>query len=383
MKREALLILLMSFCSLCIKAQQRDLENEIVNRWDSVVAAHAADTIEFSDGGLYIGQTADSVFSGIGRMTYADGTVYTGDWKDHMWNGYGLLFYPDGDCYEGQFRDNMLDGEGTYTYADGAIYKGHLKESRFEGIGRLIYSDGGIYHGNWENDMREGFGILVSSREGDIYSGYFHNDEYYGDRPYVKDESENVNTSGTDSNTDDSWVEPIFEINNIYSSNFFYTMGLWFSRGNGKSSWGFEASLRTNTPYEGIDMDYAMIQYDIEKQSTGWYDYAVDEMYYGTFNSATFNLVYAREYKKRIQVGGRIGIGIRTEYKNCKNVGDINSLPYVDRGEYYYKTRTKGARVNYGAICKYILPFKDYTDVTFSTSLSRIEGLGIGVGIRF
>ena len=143
----------------------------------------ATDTIFFDDGSWYLGQVSDSLFNGYGKMVYPDSTVYEGEWKDGMWDGKGEIFYSDGDHYKGDFREHEFSGEGVYEYSNGARYEGNWEHNMFNGAGTLNYADGSLYAGNWKDDLKDGVGVLYDVSSGELYKGYFSNDEYVGAEP--------------------------------------------------------------------------------------------------------------------------------------------------------------------------------------------------------
>lgn len=146
-------------------------------------APAATDTIFFEDGSWYIGQVSDSLFNGYGKMVYPDSTVYEGEWKDGLWDGKGELFYSDGDHYKGDFQKHEFSGEGIYEYSNGAKYEGNWEHNMFNGAGTLNYADGSLYAGNWKDDLKDGVGVLYDVNSGELYKGYFSNDEYVGEEP--------------------------------------------------------------------------------------------------------------------------------------------------------------------------------------------------------
>ena len=154
----------------------------------SFLVAHASDsndatpqdTIWFDDGAWYVGEIADSMFNGYGKMFYPDSTVYEGDWKDGLWDGKGTVMFPDGDSYSGDFREHQFSGYGKYIYSDGAVYEGNWKDGLFNGAGTMHYADGSVYAGEWTNDRKNGIGVYFDSSTEALYEGVFSNDMYVG-----------------------------------------------------------------------------------------------------------------------------------------------------------------------------------------------------------
>ena len=86
-----------------------------------------AETINYSGGGIYVGQVSNGTPNVQGSMTWTDGAKYVGDWKDGKMHGEGVSAYPDGRNYVGEFRDDAFHGQGRLTLADGRKYVGEFK----------------------------------------------------------------------------------------------------------------------------------------------------------------------------------------------------------------------------------------------------------------
>jgi|TARA_B100001971_G_C18096294_1_gene486288 hypothetical protein len=63
-----------------------------------------AETINYSGGGIYVGQVSSGTPNGQGSMTWTDGAKYVGDWKDGETHGQGRLTLADGRKYVGEFK---------------------------------------------------------------------------------------------------------------------------------------------------------------------------------------------------------------------------------------------------------------------------------------
>ena len=73
------------------------------------------ETINYSNGDIYVGELRDGQRSGHGTYTYANGDVYVGEFKDDERNGQGTLTFGPGDfkgvIYVGRWRDGEYIGQ--------------------------------------------------------------------------------------------------------------------------------------------------------------------------------------------------------------------------------------------------------------------------------
>lgn len=100
----------------------------------------------------YEGWFKNSLFYGLGKMTFPDRTVYFGEWAEGKRNGYGQQMYASGDILSGVWeKDTVI--YGTYQFADGSKYVGHFQNFRYSGLGTFYSLDGTILQGYW-NDCR-------------------------------------------------------------------------------------------------------------------------------------------------------------------------------------------------------------------------------------
>ena len=44
---------------------------------------------------------------------------YKGEFKNSVWSGIGTLTFPDGSTYEGEWDNGFMNGKGTFTWANG------------------------------------------------------------------------------------------------------------------------------------------------------------------------------------------------------------------------------------------------------------------------
>jgi hypothetical protein len=76
---------------------------------------------QLADGSFYMGNFADDLAAGVGRLREPDGTTYMGEFENGRRHGFGRLFDRDGnELYAGQWRDGLPDDEhGAYAKEHG------------------------------------------------------------------------------------------------------------------------------------------------------------------------------------------------------------------------------------------------------------------------
>jgi hypothetical protein len=57
----------------------------------------------------------------------ADGSVYIGNWADDIPNGQGRIVHPNGDTYEGAWKDGKAHGFGVFTKVGTLVYTGYFE----------------------------------------------------------------------------------------------------------------------------------------------------------------------------------------------------------------------------------------------------------------
>lgn len=293
----------------------------------TLAAAQEADSIWFSDGSLYVGQVADSLFNGFGKMIYADSTVYEGTWKDGEWNGTGILTFPDGDQYDGEFRNHQFEGQGKYNYSGGAFYTGSWKNGKFHGVGTLRYEDGSYYAGEWAEDRRNGYGVLYSVPGNYMISGTFSNDDL-------------VKSDGDVEEYIEAYDPP-------FTNTVSVTMGL-------RQPFGVQYLACTGSNFVGISMStepcnrtrgresYIVTEDGIRYDLVWWDDKMEEEMYTGEYTplSLYFDFGYRGD---KFGLGMSVGGALKGLYKNCMATDDSVFNP----GDLYYKTKLYGLRGAY------------------------------------
>ena len=335
------------------------------------------DTIFFDDGSLYIGEIADSLFNGYGKMIYADSTVYQGEWENGMWHGQGELFYPDGDCYMGEFSEHEFNGYGTYIYADSSRYEGYWKDGLFNGAGTMEYSNGSTYTGLWENDRKEGIGIFYDADQDILYKGYFHNDILIATNHQEYEESLSF-----DNKFEYSQQPTVTYIGLTIGTGQIASLQLAFGKEQG-SFFGFNVGFSVKE--RGIGEVSTVFDDETGEKITlvGW-DWHMEEVVTEQeYPIAQILADYGWRFK-RFSLGGSAGIGIISTVRNCRGSGES----YFDKGELYYREKVTGVKICYRLFTDLALKEFDYhsTDLRnlyLRLGYGRYEGPFLGVGISF
>lgn len=163
--------------------------------------------LAFANLGVYEGDFAKNLRSGIGKFTWENGDQYYGNWVKDQINGEGILTLADGTLYEGVFSNNILNkGTATYSvdggmvvrdvqygkiqptvavsYKDGTIVTGKLNEKgEFTGNVNIAYSSGDSYVGTMKNGKKSGKGTYTWTN-GAHYNGEWADDKMSGSGKY-------------------------------------------------------------------------------------------------------------------------------------------------------------------------------------------------------
>ena len=86
--------------------------------------------------------SSNSLFTGMGVMTFADGSTYSGRWmknKYHAWGTY--VNKSDGTTYVGEWEFGVREGEGTLKMANGDVYSGSFQGDRRNGKGYCCFAN--------------------------------------------------------------------------------------------------------------------------------------------------------------------------------------------------------------------------------------------------
>lgn len=129
----------------------------------SAMADSGTETINYSDGSIYIGQVVNGLPHGRGTMIWPNGNVYTGDHVNGERTGRGSCSWANGDTYTGLFVNDVRTGKGTYTWADGTVYSGDFVDNQLHGQGTMIWTDGSRYIGGFYDSAFHGQGVLIGT----------------------------------------------------------------------------------------------------------------------------------------------------------------------------------------------------------------------------
>ena len=184
-------------------------------------------TLEFSDGSVYIGSVYNGKPSGNGRLyvrpdTYysgyfldgrkhghgrqvgPDGLIYDGEWQKDKWHGYGQL-QTNNFMYSGHFKNHEYDGDGVYSVGGEINYNGQWSSGQKHGhgtlknvngtyVGQFYFNlkhgigvhtepDGAVYSGSWRSGFKNGHGIYSNTFES--YTGNWSNNQRHGDGKWI------------------------------------------------------------------------------------------------------------------------------------------------------------------------------------------------------
>ena len=102
-----------------------------------------AETIEYKDGGTYVGSVVGGKPSGYGTLVAPDGSKYVGQFLAGKYHGQGTYTWADSKTYVGEFHHGKQHGQGTYTRKDG-IYIGEMRENKpWKGV--IYFPSGGVW----------------------------------------------------------------------------------------------------------------------------------------------------------------------------------------------------------------------------------------------
>ena len=350
-----------------------------------------ADTIWFDDGAYYVGQIADSLFNGYGKMTYADGTVYQGEWKDGMWDGQGELSYPDGDYYKGELSNHQFSGFGKYIYSDGTSYEGYWQDNMFNGSGTMLYANGSIYAGEWKDDRKDGVGVLYDSSTGTLLKGNFSNDMFIGSKEEQQD-----NWNHLQENFNDDW-NPYLYYQKRPDSCWHYKgdVNVFISYGT-KQTLSFHFDFHTSKRFfAGFSLGLNTVNQRIGKESVTYDDESGEKIYLIEWDAYPDEVLTEKTYDMFkltgqcgvswgwFSLGGAAGIGLKNTVRNCRSLPQYNS--YYEAGTLYYKEKVTGARFTYDVFADFLLSrsIPRLHSCSIRTGYSNIDGFYLGAGVSF
>ena len=342
------------------------------------------DTIRFDDGSWYLGQIADSLFNGYGKMVYPDSTVYEGNWKDGLWNGKGELSYPDGDHYSGNFSNHRFSGYGTYLYANGDRYEGYWDNGMFNGPGTMDYADGSTYAGLWKDDMKEGLGVMYDARTQSLYKGYFVKDRFshpVSDNSETPDNKPLLNPSPRPVVQDGRFhykgltnISLSYGLGQILSIHVHYHISDWFFAGGqlGLNMANYGIGEVSETTNDDTGEKVTLVEWD------SYMDEVLTEHTYPFFKIAAECGVSW----KRLSLGASVGLGLDNTVRNCRSKEGNDS--YYEPGTLYFRSRTTGARFAYDIYTEFVpkmnLPL---IDISIRAGYSNLDLFHLGLGVVF
>ena len=371
-------VFIISILSLC------PLSGNALSLADSI---QSADTIRFDDGSWYLGEIADSLFNGYGKMVYADSTVYEGSWKDGLWDGKGEVFFPDGDYYKGEFKEHRFNGFGTYLYSDSSKYEGYWEDGMFSGAGTMDYADGSTYTGEWLHDRKNGLGVFYDSRTGSLLKGYFIDDFFV---PWIKNDSTDSTGSGNYQTGYEVRNQPsdnkihldrlvsvsiCYGLEQIISAHIDFHTSDWFFA-------GFQVGVNTSNQGMGEPSVTTDSETGEEIKLVGW-DHYMNEVMTENTNTAFKFAAECGLSLRWFSLGAAAGFGLQNTVRNCKSLEENDS--YFEPGTLYYRNKITGTKFSYELFTDVILTRK--VPIVYACSLrtgwGNTDGFFMGISVTF
>jgi len=159
--------------------------------------------ITYPNGGYYHGQYVNNRRHGVGYYKWENGSVYIGGWKNGKQHGLGYTMNTEnqittGGLFEngkliteateayrtnkanGNCIGNCVDGFGKYSYTNGDVYWGFFKNNNRYGVGTYLWKNKSVYTGAYTLDgKRNGYGIYTYV-DGSVFKGIYANDRIDG-----------------------------------------------------------------------------------------------------------------------------------------------------------------------------------------------------------
>lgn len=125
---------------------------------------------KLADGTLYLGSWEDSLYHGLGKLTFSNGDYYEGMFSKGSPDGHGkFLQITPPQVYEGGWKAGKRDGQGTTTFNGDQIYKGEFAENLYDGNGRLLLGGGVYYNGEFKKGIPHGEGLVEDATGKPVY----------------------------------------------------------------------------------------------------------------------------------------------------------------------------------------------------------------------
>ena len=125
--------------------------------------------VTLSNGAKFLGEwDNDQPISGT--IKYQNDTEATLDYFNRTIN------YANGDVYVGEIVGGCRHGHGVMSFAaTGDIYEGYFQNDEITGIGVFKYSNGDVYEGGFLNSQKHGSGVFTYAN-GNSFEGNYAND---------------------------------------------------------------------------------------------------------------------------------------------------------------------------------------------------------------
>jgi hypothetical protein len=149
-----------------------------------------AETLNYPDGSIYVGETMNGLKKGFGKLTYPNGDTLEGKFNaNSIFTGKGVWLMSNGIAFKGKWVDGLMEGHGKYIHKcgkeqegffskgelllhnvlltlDGIIYKGTLVSGKINGPGSMVTPSGITYTGGFVNGKYDGSGTLCHPKKG-------------------------------------------------------------------------------------------------------------------------------------------------------------------------------------------------------------------------
>lgn len=117
------------FCFICILTTLSYYASP--DRYTKAAGIEQMYTVIESDGGTYLGEVTDTIYSGKGEFQHLEGGVYEGSFDKSQRSGEGIFLWENGDSFKGTWKEDRMD-EGVYRFSNGCTYDGTFNKDKFE-----------------------------------------------------------------------------------------------------------------------------------------------------------------------------------------------------------------------------------------------------------
>lgn len=124
--------------------------DEFLKTDEPAAATAVIDTVEYTDGTIYVGEVVGGQPNGHGTMKFpaddsSERDYMECDWTDGKANGGGYMVWKNGDSLESTWVNGIVNGPGCYDFASGACLIGMWEDGEMEGDFTRILTDGTRY----------------------------------------------------------------------------------------------------------------------------------------------------------------------------------------------------------------------------------------------